>query len=288
MNFREIEKLIQAEYISAYPGGHMGSTIARFRRKSDGVILVVKFADCRDEGAMIDINGNIRGYQKMKELGYGALVPLKLSEVEVEGEKALVMEDLGSSMRKENGGLKDYERFWSFFKKIISKTVKQSGGEISMSLFVTEVLYYIKIFFHGDVGSVLQKIKDHNWDHRWGNQSLTLLDFTPDNVFLMENRLAFIDPWYQETYLGHPAVSIGQFATLMCIYDMKDCMQGFKLLKQRCLQEMTGILQCDIESVETAFKLGMTLQYVLSSFVRQNTEPNRSVEFQKKASEIWN
>jgi len=126
-----------------------------------------------------------------------------------------------------------------------------------------------------------------DWSGRWGASSLMLLDFTPDNLFVDENALSFIDPWLQDVYLGHPAVSAGQFATLMQLYKMKDSAEATNMLEERCEIEMPLMLGCDIAAVKRAFCLGSTLQLVLSSYVRQESDPSRSAELIVKANELW-
>jgi hypothetical protein len=73
--------------------------------------------------------------------------------------------------------------------------------------------------------------------------AIMLLDCTPDNVFVDARRLSCIDPWEQATYLGHPAVSIGQFVTLARdVYALDGSVNGGASLEQFMSDELPGVL----------------------------------------------
>lgn len=256
MKVQIIEEMLGAEHTGSYVSGHMGSQILRFRRNEDGSSMVVKFAPFESPSAIEDIDANIRGYAEIQTIGGSHLVPPELYEISVPGGKALVMRDLGSSMRIVDGGLEGCNLLWRHFKNSCIKTIHTEENYSSSNqqpLFAVEVVRHIQRFLHAGISNLLEQVHQADWSGRWGVSSLMLLDFTPDNLFVDENMLSFIDPWLQDVYLGHPAVSVGQFATLMQLYKMKDAAEATNMLKERCETEMPLMLDCDITAVKELF-----------------------------------
>jgi hypothetical protein len=286
---KKVEELLGAECIGSYDSGHMGSSILRFQyNEKDRGKFVVKFAPADDAMAMMDIEANMRGYRKIKTIGGSRLTPSGLREIPVANGKALVMNDLGSSMRVGDGGLDACVLMWRHFSRAISQTtVQMDTNSIRFPMFVTEVIRHIERFSHGRVSNLVGAIRESDWIDECGKVAIMLLDFTPDNLFVNETRLSFIDPWNQEMYLGHPAVSIGQFVSLMKLYDMRDADKSAFVLKECCMDELPSILECDVSLVERAFRLGATLQFVLSSYVRQKSDPSRAASLLVEACNLW-
>ncbi|MBN2585499.1 hypothetical protein JXA59_02525 [Patescibacteria group bacterium] len=288
MDIQDVEKLIGARYSDSYASGHMGSQIWRFQRQNDHKPLVVKFAAAEDADAMTDIAANVLGYEKIRSIGGSSLIPSGLKEIPATDGRALVMEDLGQSMRVADRGLSMFVMFWIHFRQVVLQTVSPTQPKSSgLPSFVAEVVHHMERFSHGDVPRIIETIGERDWGINWGRPALMLLDFTPDNLFVREDNLAFIDPWPQNTYLGHPAVSIGQFIALTRIYQMRDAGQATCMLEGRCREELPAILGCDVSSIEQALRIGMTLQYVLSSYVRQTSAPSRANEILAEAFKLW-
>lgn len=288
MNIQDLEELIGAQYIGSYASGHMGSRILRFRRNADTSALVVKFAPINDAGALADIKANIRGYTEIRTLGGLYLVPSELKEILVANGKALVMRDLGDSMRVADDGFDACVLLWKHFRRAILQTTAQVDvSEVRPPPFVIEVIRHIERFSHGSVQDLLRVMQESDWTGEWGKSAIMLLDFTPDNLFVNEAGLSFIDPWSQEAYLGHPAVSIGQFVTLMQLYRMRDADKVARMLKERCVTEMPSMLGCDALSVERAFRVGSTLQLALSSYVRRESDPRQADKLAAEACKLW-
>lgn len=289
MNIQDLEEALGAQCVGSYASGHMGSRILRFRRSADKSALVVKFAPMDDAGAIADFEANVRGYTEIRALGGSHLVPAELKEIRVANGRALVMSDLDASMRIADGGFDACVLLWKHFRQAILQTTAQQvdTSDVGLPPFVIEVARHIERFSHGNVSDLSGALRESNWADERGKLAIMLLDFTPDNLFVNETRLSFIDPWSQETYLGHPAVSIGQFVTLMQLYRMRDADGAARMLKERCVAEMSSMLDCDVSIVERAFCLGSTLQFVLSSYVRCESDPSRAAELTAKACELW-
>lgn len=276
MNIQNVEKLLNASHVGSYKSGNMGSKILRFKSNADGTLLVLKFAPIENIRATEDFKANVRGYTEIKSIGGQHLLPKGLEEISVDGGKALVIHDLGNSMRVADAGFSACVQLWKHFKQAILKTVKADATIDGPPDFASEIIRHIQRFSHGNVPNILKAVKRHKQVGRYAGRAIMLLDFTPDNLVVNETGLSFLDPWNQDSYLGHPAVSIGQFCALMRVYGMKDAEKSAKMLKACCVNEIPPIIGCDTASVEFAFRLGETLDLILTSYERQ-----------KEAFELW-
>lgn len=102
--------------------------------------------------------------------------------------------------------------------------------------------------------------------------SLMLLDFTPDNVFLFRGRALFIDPWLQESYVGHPALSLGQYATLALIYRLSGA-EELAIKLHACARQLGKRIKLSSAMSDRAFFMGAGLQMVLSAWARRTSDP---------------
>src|SRR3989344_937060 len=280
MNIRELENAIGATYAGNYTSGHMGSQILRFRRGADNVGLVMKYADLTNISAISDLEANISGYRNVSAIGAGSLVPSDLRLLELSTGRALVMRDLGESTRLQNEGIATWRIVGNVLENVVRATLVKRHFD-----YVAEVLNNIKKF---SPDSELHPRLQNN-EHLRGSSSsaLMLLDFTPDNVFVSDGSIRFLDPWKQGTYLGHPAVSLGQFATLACIYKLQDAPETFRMFEDIAVRRFSPLLECDEETSVEAFRLGQTLQLILSAYVRRNDQPARSKEIYEDAFALW-
>ena len=288
MNIQSIEQALGARQVGLYESGHMGSKVLRLIRNSDGMELIAKFAYNDNKVAIADIEANIKGYSMMELIGASALVPPEFKEFKDTDGRAIIIKDLGISMRYADGGIADCLALWDRFKPIIISTaVSKKNSSNNLPSYVSEVLIHIERFSQQHHIQVSELIRQAEWIDQRTKSAIMLLDFTPDNLFVGTSSLSFIDPWAQESYLGHPAVCIGQFVTLMQIYGMNQANEVARVLRDKCLAELPGILDCNTDSVVEAFVLGVTLQYVLSSYVRKDIDPTKSLELYQQACKFW-
>ncbi len=286
MNIHDLESQLNARHLGCYDSGHRGSEILRFQ-KAPGQ-LVVKFAPNNLPEAIADLEANIHGYNQLKLIGAKSIVPAGLKELSVSDGKALLMSDLGDSMRKQDTGLDNFNLLWQHFEKIVRQT-KTATTKLNSKTpsFVTEVIALIKGFSHPKTSELIKILEKIDWSGNQGDSALMICDFTPDNVFVAKGSLTFIDPWYQKSYLGHPAVSIGQFVTLARIYKMRSHEAAGIMLQKYCLEKLSVILGCDKSFTDNAFKLGVTLQLVLAAYVRQNSDFFAAERYLIDACRVW-
>lgn len=295
-----LETRLLAKCIGSYSAGHTGAEILRFRRKADGVLLVVKRASLQNKLAMTDIAANVQGYRALAAIGAADLVPPDFEEfvlTTTSKERIVVMRDLGMSLRWAPLDGRWVEMLIEKVKWLVLRTMTQGqdGAHRSPSPagYIQEVVSQLRRFPCANTEEVITAILNTFADTRpfpvIERLAIMPLDFTPYNVFLDESvgRLSFIDPWPQASYLGHPAVSLGQFATLARQYGIISGAKVRKTLWQFCVNELKDALDCSLEACEFAWRLGQTLQLMLSAYVRTKSEPAQSAEFSAQALALW-
>jgi hypothetical protein len=281
MNIRELENAIGARYAGEYVPGHMGSSIMRFRRGAGDAGLVVKYAELTNATALSDLAANVSGYRALIAAGAASLVPPELRLVDLSLGRALVMQDLGESTRLRNDGIVTWKLAARAFEDIVRTTVVKKSPD-----YVGEVLSHMRKFVPN--GELDRRLKNIGRLCGVSDSALMLLDFTPDNVFVSDGSIRFLDPWEQATYLGHPAVSLGQFAKLAQMYQLRDATEAFGMFKRIAIGRFSTLLGCDEETSAIAFRLGQTLQLVLSAYVRRDNQPTRASELYNEALALWN
>lgn len=265
----EIENRFNADYISELKQGHTGCYLLKFRKRTDDDCFVVKMAESSNTNAVEEIKNNIRGYEQIKASGGTFILP-QYSIHSVDGATSLVMDyldaDFASYVRK--FGIKGYELLVSFYDEMTQKPLFESKG-----LYVPEVLRYT-IFFAQQTPSLFdlnfyKNLKRWSSDLQSERDSLFLLDFTPDNLFIQNDQIIFIDPWSQSTYVGCPIISLGQFVTLAKdIYSLPASIEGARLIQNFCQTVLSARLGISEIIAQKMFLLGQVLQYVLSASVR--------------------
>lgn len=287
MNTAYLEEALAAKFVGQYQSGHRGAQILRFNRTVDGLPIVLKLAPLTDSGALEDINDNIFGYQEIVKLGGRSIIPSEIKEISFSDGRALLMSDLGQSMKLDNYGLEGARLLWRKFIAVIIKTLKRSDiqiGEPSES--ITEVVKHLNRFSQSGTEELISLLEKSQLSADGQKVALMPLDFTPDNLFINQGSIYFIDPWRQGTYLGNPAVSIGQFITLTKLYKMLEADKITAFLRKRCFEELPVILGCGRQEIKTALRLGATLQLSLSSYVRQENSESAAKLFDE-AKSLW-
>jgi hypothetical protein len=282
MHTKELQSVLNGEYLGDLTPGHMGARLMRFRRTTDNMLLVVKFAPSDCEGAIHDLESNINGYRELANLGAESMLIPEFKEVPVEGGRALVMIDAGPTMGQANLGITGFAFFWKHFQKIVQATLQNATSRH----YEQEVLSGLRRF-EWPGRAIAEQVQQSLIENKMEKQAVMLLDFTPDNVFVSAEHLFFVDPWTQNSYLGNPAVSVGQLITLARLSGMYDAEEGSQMLRESALQEFPRLLGCEVGAINQGLRLGQTLQLTLSAHVRRQTEPAYAAELIHQANALW-
>ncbi len=270
-------------------GGHSGAALYRARNE-DGERFVIKVSE--DKISTKEIKSNTKAYKAIDEASLGDLIPDIQTGEDPAGRKYILMPDLGETMtsraRSEVGA--DYRTFLEEVEKIFIYTLQDNRRDHIGSIDDTKTMlkqFLASIKLSGIADQDILDATDRIDSERLSSDkaSLFLLDFTPDNVFVHEGKVQFIDPWEQPTYKGSSIISLAQFQTLSSdVYDLPGAKDSEPLF-ERLFNLMGEKLELTNEQVEKQRMLGAALQFSLSSFTRINSDPDRAIKYYKKSYE---
>ena len=199
------------------------------------------------------------------------------------------MPDLGQTFtfedRSESGA--DYEILLKSLGEVFTNSIQDGRQEHVKSIEITigtlrKFLVSMKTggLVEPDVEDLLDKLNADNMSS--DTASLFLLDFTPDNVFIYDGKVQFIDPWEQETYIGSTVPTLAQFQTLSrFVYELPGSKKSDPLF-----EEMFKIMGAKLGLTKNQLiqqrLLGVALQFSLSSFTRLNSDPDSARIYSQK------
>jgi hypothetical protein len=289
----QLEQRFGVRYAEDLVRGHTGASIIRLRANDcSNSGLVAKF-HCKDDphAAANDIAENIYGYGEIEDAGAGSIIPNNYQTLTINRTPVIVMDYLGENFRTSCGSSQGiFLSLRDSLRQVIQSTVVPDPGKELSRLCLSEVAEKIRIYYAGLshlAPEWMATMRDLEFNHiNAGKAAIFLLDFTPDNVFVQNGSISFIDPWRQKTYIGHPAISIGQFLTLARkVYCLPGCELGTQDLLQFVLEELPSVLDTDNTSLRCMLLLGNALQYMLSAFVRVTSDPKLAAHYLSES--LW-
>ena len=271
--------------------GHMGLPIFRCIDDSGG-LRVIKIG----VGAQVkqEIDDNLHGYTSIVAAGAEMIVPENIKTIDTPWGRAIDLPDLGQDFTKssttESKTRKNYEVLDRIFLDVIKKT-RVHDRESHLKGVVEAVSQVQKwssqLIDSGiataDLNEIIVAIDPHVISGTVA--SVMILDFTPDNIFINNGSIKFIDPWRQKNYLGTPLPALAQFITLAeSVYKIP----GFNeeaLNYSELVQNIGKELELNPQAVAAQVYLGRALQFSLSSYVRISSNPEFSRKYAKLSRE---
>lgn len=285
-----VRKIGERHHLTAFSrmqGGHLNVPIYSCSNRA-GERLVVKFGV--DDSTKKEVDDNVFGYEQIEKSGAEILLPPNLLFEEVEGFPAIIMKHLGEtfSQRAKLGDVAQYRILAEKLGIICNKPIPgdNSGNQrLGLNEVTRQLDKWLGVLAQAGlpVGEAVSEVQGANLEKISSSACLPMIfDFTPDNVFINDGLVSFIDPWRQLTYVGSPIPSIAQFITLSdSVYHLPAAAENRKLFEE--LSHSTGkILGLDDDQITRQFKLGVALQLSLSAFVRINANPQLSRELANK------
>ena len=285
------ENLIK-DYVSLEVGLRVRSKIERGHLQlpiyrcldSEGRKVVIKIG-VGEEGKK-EIEDNLFGYSKIAQIGAEELVPEYLRLIKTPWGPALIMEDLGEDFRERAISPEKTSELFNAFKasmtRAIEATTRLQKDSHERGLAETKgqiKRWLVKLGEYGIINIQISAYLDaiNLSEISSAKSAIMLLDLTPDNIFVKGGVVKFIDPWFQQEYLGTPIPGISQFITLAeDIYRI----EGFNdtnLRHSEFLEEAgIGLLGLTQDQLTVQIALGRALQYSLSSYVRITGNPKLS------------
>ena len=272
----------------------------RLQSSQNGSFSIAKFCPSgAPKSAFADFKANILGYAGIRKTGAENLLPPGYRVLHFRGTPVIVMDDLGENLFfRLKSDKKTVPRYYKWLcahseEMAISTLRKDEEGAYGTES-LKEVSKYI-LWYAEKVEVIAPGISRYIYAILTAQKlilpssyvTLCLLDFTPSNLFVSKERISFIDPWAQKSYLGNPAISIGQFATLVCdVYCLEGAKKGAEMLRKFALQRFPPILGCTKTVIEHALGLGSALQFLLSAYVRLTEDRARALAYTRKAARI--
>jgi len=269
-------------------GGHKGAMLLRARMNEEDVVIKIG----TDPTSVKEVEDNLYAYSGISEIGGGGFLPNPIVALETPVGPGIMMPYLGVDFRKLSADSSvtgsNFMVLRLTLDGIYPATLSTNRGahEQSVGDVVRKISYrFGQLEAAGLVGGDYEvAVGKLDVQQIAGNRSvLSLLDLTPDNIFIHEDSAKFIDPWKQESYLGTPLPGLSQFMTLACdIYQIP----GFtdvELGYNRYMEQIGIGLDLSPSQMKTQIELGRALQYSLSAKVRIYTNPQLAKEYASRA-----
>ncbi|HSX16211.1 MAG TPA: hypothetical protein VLF40_05445 [Candidatus Saccharimonadales bacterium] len=280
---------VQAEHsitnVTPFTAGHTGALLYRCTRE-DGTAGVLKAGI--DEGSRAEVQANVYGYESIAASGGGGLLPDGMVFGARQDGSYILMPYLGQNFveaaRAGQAGL--YRSLLDAVTDVAGATLRDEADAQAKGLheFRKQVVrWYRELYARGMVGSAaVEQATLLPADALASDKaSLMLLDFTPDNLFVeSENdKVTFIDPWRQATYLGSLIPALSQFATLAAdVYNLPGAAESQQLFAECAdsVGKQLGLTEAQVRKQEL---LGRCLQFALSGYVRIDTDHERAADY---------
>ncbi|MDP2631752.1 MAG: hypothetical protein Q8P30_03235 [Candidatus Uhrbacteria bacterium] len=278
---KKIKKVFGITVVSPLNGGHMNIPLFNCIRISDGMELVLKIG-MGTQGQPEEVLGNIKGYGAIHIIGAGTWLPAPLIVKDFDGIPVLLMgkiqvPNLTGLLRSGSAstGVNVLSRFIDNFVRVTVLTVvgndrcepcNNACGEVigKITDLYSQHLEPAGLISAGfEVPSIFEQCDTH---------AIMCMDFTSDNLFMYRHKVTFIDPWMQSSYLGNPAVSLGQFTTLARdVYSLPGA-SDLGVCVESAIERISVLTGMDLKWLNQGILVGASLQFALSSFVRIDTD----------------
>ncbi len=282
-----IEKLEEKGFTS-FEKINSGHTEALLYRANDdnGEKRVIKIGSQERDNS--EINANRLGYESIYKAGALELIPTSLEYGVIDGRDYINMPYLGNDIasRDRLGKMTetDYQLFFEKLISVVDKSTKRSSKEEQLegiTSFFAQLKEWAKILVDSDEYETLLNL---NLKTIISNKSSIMIqDFTPDNTFLNNTKIDFTDPWKQSTYRGSFIPSLAQFTTLSTdIYQLPTALKVTGYFDD-CIQKIGALLDLTDNQIAAQRALGESMQYLLSAYVREGSDPKQSRRHTDKA-----
>lgn len=287
----------RTEPIFSYPPLHNLSNAERILGGETGAILyriddrVIKLAT--DELGLPEVRNNIKGYQGLIDAGASSIVPADTCWGDERTHAWIDMPDLGQDMaQRDLLGIdlhREYGILTDKIKDLALDTARhddeQRAGIIGLQSQIAEWAARLAGTYPNLLEEVAERFIKSDFEKSASDISTVMIqDFTPDNVFVQDAHVSFIDPWPQQTYRGSLIPSISQYYTNAAeVRQLPSAVQSAQKL-QEIITYLGDIMDLSDAQVAVQCEMGRTLQYILSSFVRIHTDPRKSYEYAVEAA----
>ena len=210
------------------------------------------------------------------------MLPQPLIFEEIEGVPLIIMEYVGVDFRnrvsEEQEPVKLYSSLVNLMDPLYTQSLTGNGQESRLFLEARKekLIGYSKLF--GDVFSTdqLEMVEGVRIPENLNESCFAVFDFTPDNVFIKDGKIRYIDP--KDEVLGNPILELAAFAGVSRDrYLLAGSVEGHEIIRDYALNELADKLKMESQDAELVWNLGRATQCLLSA--RFHSEPSGRKKF---------
>ncbi len=254
--------------------GNLVPTVFRACRGKER--LVVKIGSSLR--AAQEVRMNCAGYEAMRKIGAGNLVPGLLEYLEFRGVPILVMEDCGPdfwhAVQVAPDPVRLYTQLLWNMEPVYATTRRCGDGEAYLNSLRDRLIRQYETHLFSLVGvelvSELRRLPLRQLVP--STLCFSSFDFTPEDVFLTDKGVKFADPLPE--VLGVPIVDLACFGGVARdAHHLPGSEEGYRQIQIFALGELPSLLELTERQAERLFAFGRALQCALSARFRLQSEP---------------
>jgi hypothetical protein len=268
-------------------GGNSGALVLHTQK--NGKEFVVKIP--MNESSEKEIEENLGGYERIQRAGLYEILPDCIKVGEFNDRKYIVMsyleEDFAQQSMVSERPLSLYSIFPVLLGSIYRRTKKkdeESRKFLERMKHRLEKNYREYLIPSGVMSKISLKLLYDIETHAPELSCFAVFDFTPEDVYLIENKIKYPDP--KQEIRGVPIIDIACFAGLAKdVYHLPSSNEGYDILKKFALNEVPEILEMSRNDARIIFYYGRALQLSLSSRFRIKSETEKAKMYATKSLE---
>lgn len=246
-------------------GGHQGNSIFLCHDRNNGD-LAVKF------GNPEEIVENMSGYLTIENMNAREILPSPLYSLNIANHPVIVMQYLGLNF-KESKDLHSIESYHLLIKnmdEIYDSTLKKDNG--AGYSFLVDLKDNVFSLINEKIKSRLSDQERRTLDavsisNEFPNSCFSVFDFTPDNVFIFNGKIKFVDP--KSLARGIPIIDLAAFAgCARDVYCLEASREGYQLLKDYSTDSLADKLNISPKNAERLWYFGRGIQSLLGAVFR--------------------
>lgn len=276
-----------------YSKGQSGALVLLCDSVDKGLV-VLKVAV--NERSQQELEANKSGYIQLRQEGLERVLPDTLITSSLQGRGFIIMSYLGDDfldrVKQSADPLKDYEKLCTLMNEIYTQTRRISDhSNSSLSLVQTLLLNAYKQRLLPSKLITESAVKQAASVDITGlaptYSTFACFDFTPEDIFIQGGTFKYPDPKHQ--IRGLPLIDLACFSGVsLDSYHLPGSEQGYRVIENFALQEVSRLLELDEASAQKIFNYGRAFQLAMSAKVRINSEPEKAQSFASQSLDYLN
>ncbi len=263
-------------------GGNICNAVYKVQQE-DGSPLVLKIGTT--ERTIAEIQMNIAGYQKLKNMGLNKFIPTIIGSQVSKDSAFVLLEYCGPNfitlLRQAQKPIQLFRRLITEMQTIYFESLRVSEDSKRMIISVANkvIEQYERYLNPLDLNKALPQLRKllnflNSLNLRFS--CFSSWDFTPEDIYLTPQGIKYGDP--HEDVLGIPIIDLACFGGVVRdAYKAPGTIEGYKLLYDFAMGQVASLLEVSNEIAKKVFFLGRVLQCFLSARFRMEKEPTQAL-----------